>query len=241
MSDDALNSKLSDLGARIKDLRLSLGYTQEELGKKVGMSAQKISNIERGYTIGFVDDIGQLAKALGTHLEDLISNRKPPITGSSQATDNNQAITVPAISSSKPISDFKPHVIGAVLLPKRGKIPAGTPQEMFEETPVFIPVPETLLIGASSDTYLLEVAGNSLSGDGIYDGQLMVVDPNDKNIINHKIYILKIKENEYVARHIERRGNKLRIYSTNDNYRDLDSGQVEVLGRVRVKGNWDRC
>lgn len=39
---------MSDIGNRVKELRLSLGLTQEEFGEKIGLKKSGISNIENG-------------------------------------------------------------------------------------------------------------------------------------------------------------------------------------------------
>lgn len=39
---------MNDIGNRVKELRLSLGLTQEEFGEKIGLKKSGISNIENG-------------------------------------------------------------------------------------------------------------------------------------------------------------------------------------------------
>ena len=39
---------MNDIGSRVKELRLSLGLTQEEFGEKIGLKKSGISNIENG-------------------------------------------------------------------------------------------------------------------------------------------------------------------------------------------------
>ena len=39
---------MSDIGNRVKELRLSLGLTQEEFGEKIGLKKSGISNLENG-------------------------------------------------------------------------------------------------------------------------------------------------------------------------------------------------
>lgn len=64
---------MDGFGSRLKECRALMGLTQEALGKKVGMSAQKISNIERGYTTGLgVGDMLLLSDALGVSSDYLI-------------------------------------------------------------------------------------------------------------------------------------------------------------------------
>ena len=70
---------METFGSRIKECRKAKGLTQDGLGKITGMSAQKISNIERSYTTGLgVDDIVLLSKALNVSSEYLIENVRNP-------------------------------------------------------------------------------------------------------------------------------------------------------------------
>ena len=50
---------------RIKSLRTESGLRQSELGKAVGVSAQVISNIERGYTKPSTELVNRCAKYFG--------------------------------------------------------------------------------------------------------------------------------------------------------------------------------
>lgn len=52
------------IGARIKEQRQKIRYTQKMLADKVSASPQVISNWERGYTEPSADDISRLSEAL---------------------------------------------------------------------------------------------------------------------------------------------------------------------------------
>lgn len=49
----------------LREERLKRGYTQESLGKEVGLVRQAISNIENGINHPSVDTAQKLAKVLG--------------------------------------------------------------------------------------------------------------------------------------------------------------------------------
>ncbi len=55
---------MSNIGARIKEKRKEKKLTQIELGKSVSVSAQVISNWERGYSDPNHDDVARLAEVL---------------------------------------------------------------------------------------------------------------------------------------------------------------------------------
>lgn len=70
------------IGERIKNKRKQMRFTQAELGKLVNVSAQVISNWERGYSNPNHDDVARLAEALECSTEELhgrkVSNKKYP-------------------------------------------------------------------------------------------------------------------------------------------------------------------
>lgn len=57
---------------RIKSLRTESGLHQSELGKAVGVSAQVISNIERGYTKPSTELVNRCAKYFGVPTDYLL-------------------------------------------------------------------------------------------------------------------------------------------------------------------------
>lgn len=60
------------VGKRIKDLRTEANLLQSELGKAVGVSAQVISNIERGYTKPSTELVNRCAKYFGVPADYLL-------------------------------------------------------------------------------------------------------------------------------------------------------------------------
>jgi transcriptional regulator with XRE-family HTH domain len=64
------------LGQNIKRYRLFSGLDQEILAKRVGMSAQAISKIERGIENVAINNLIAIAKALDVTLEELVCQDK---------------------------------------------------------------------------------------------------------------------------------------------------------------------
>ncbi|MBI2596365.1 helix-turn-helix transcriptional regulator [Candidatus Daviesbacteria bacterium] len=60
-------------GARILELRKSIGLSQEKLGFETGLDRTYISGIERGLRNPSLENIGRLAKALKIPLSRLFS------------------------------------------------------------------------------------------------------------------------------------------------------------------------
>ena len=75
------------------------------------------------------------------------------------------------------------------------------------------------------------VSGDSLSGDGIHDGEILVVDP-DAVIEVGKIYIVRLEDGEICARHLIIEEGQVRLQSSNHLYEDLRVTGVQVIGKV---------
>ena len=61
------------IGNKIRELREKQGFTQTELGKKIGLSQKAVTSYERETREPGVETIQALAKALGVKVEDLFS------------------------------------------------------------------------------------------------------------------------------------------------------------------------
>lgn len=60
------------LGARVRELRLRRGWTQETLGERSGLSYKFIGEIERGTANPTIDSIEMIAKAFALDVEDML-------------------------------------------------------------------------------------------------------------------------------------------------------------------------
>jgi transcriptional regulator with XRE-family HTH domain len=65
------------IGERIRTQRLLEGMTQSELGNKLGVSFQQIQKYEKGANRVSSTRIGELAKALGVHVMQLLGGAEP--------------------------------------------------------------------------------------------------------------------------------------------------------------------
>ena len=80
------------VGKRIKDLRTEANLLQSELGKAVGVSAQVISNIERGYTKPSTELVNRCAKYFGVPADYLLGR----ITEKYSTTEQKEVPTLSA-------------------------------------------------------------------------------------------------------------------------------------------------
>lgn len=73
---------VSELGKRLRERRVALGLTQDELAARLFVTRQTISNYERGLSEPYLDTLRRLAEALETDIVALLgtepSSRKVP-------------------------------------------------------------------------------------------------------------------------------------------------------------------
>lgn len=73
-----------------------------------------------------------------------------------------------------------------------------------------------LLVPRPSSTYLMRVSGDSMTGAGIMDGSIVVVDRSIKPH-NGKIYVCYL-DGEFTVKRIEFKNNRCVLHSANSNY-----------------------
>lgn len=64
-----------EIGSRIKQYRKESGLTQEQLGEKINVSKNRISNWEQGINRPDADTIGAICRALNVSPSDLLNVR----------------------------------------------------------------------------------------------------------------------------------------------------------------------
>lgn len=64
------------LGVRMRELRKSAGFTQEELGEKTDLSYKFIGELERGQVNVSLDSLEKIAGALGVKVRDFFPKEK---------------------------------------------------------------------------------------------------------------------------------------------------------------------
>jgi len=113
-------------------------------------------------------------------------------------------------------------------LPLLGRIAAGRPIEAVTHDRR-IQVPAALR--TQGPCYVLEVRGDSMSDDGILDGDWVVVEQRD-HARNGEVVVALVDDEEATLKRIEQRPGVLRLHSANAAYAPLDYHP----GRVRIQG-----
>jgi repressor LexA len=223
------------VGAKIKRLREARGWTPYRLASEVGTSDTYIAKLERGIIRSpGAAMLMKLAETLGVTVNDLVSPEAPNSLARSP-TEADRLLELKRALDKFGLDDLK--FIGEVLqVPVRGSVHAGNPcvTEQEEGEALIISRPVVEKIANTSVVYALRISGESLSGDGIHTGDQILVLPTPTLDINGKLYVIRDPNTgESVVRHLYQTADgKIRIESSNPEYKPLVLRQVEIMGRV---------
>jgi repressor LexA len=119
----------------------------------------------------------------------------------------------------------------SVMVPILGSIAAGAPILADEEHSDTISVPSDMVRGIDKP-FLLKVKGDSMTGDGIFARDLVLIRPQSE-FNAHDIMAIRVGEEATIKR-IRRSGPKLELLSSNPSHapREVDAEDSEVIGRV---------
>ncbi|WP_299558142.1 transcriptional repressor LexA [uncultured Sulfitobacter sp.] len=122
--------------------------------------------------------------------------------------------------------------IEATELPVMGKIAAGVPIEAINQRSHGVTVPNAMLAGAGAH-YALEVQGDSMTGAGINDGDVVVI---RESVVadDGDIVVALVDDQEATLKRFKRRGSSIALEAANPAYetRVFPADQVKVQGRL---------
>lgn len=123
---------------------------------------------------------------------------------------------------------------GLLSLPLLGKVAAGVPIESLEHDE-FIDIPPSLIGGESHRTFALKVKGRSMIGDGIFDGDIILVQ-QQRHAHNGEIVVAMTENEATVKRYfLHKNPTRIELRPSNPDMQSLwynKASQVEILGTV---------
>jgi repressor LexA len=217
---------------KLRVLRKRLGVSPEKLADlctssddNATISGQYIRRLESGFIKSpTLETARVLARGLGVTVSELIDSEGIP-----------EPVKRPVGELLKELSER----MELVSLPLRGAVPAGYPFAVDQEQGESVEISREMLGSTRPDNaYALKISGDSLVGDKIHSGDTAVVDSKAMDVIDGKIYIVRIG-NEVCARHVHKQNDRFRLTSSNGDYKDILASEVEILGRVIAAGHWN--
>lgn len=117
---------------------------------------------------------------------------------------------------------------GAVPLPLLGRVAAGQPIEALESDRT-VDVPESM-ISSGGDCFVLRVSGDSMIGDGILDGDYVII-RKQAQAANGETVVALIGGNEATIKRYFRRGDRVELHAANPAYAPIIiDGQIARHG-----------
>ena len=117
-------------------------------------------------------------------------------------------------------------------IPVIGDVAAGVPILAEENVEDAFPLPVDFVRGDSSDTFILNVHGDSMINAGILSGDKVVVRPQP-SADDGQIVVARI-EDEATVKRLRRRSGQIWLMPENDNYSPIDGTNAEIIGVVKA-------
>lgn len=206
------------LAQKVKQARIEAGLSQEDLGKLLHYSGGNISRVENGQGGIDVSDLPKWANALGKPVEWFLSDSK------------DQPVGPRPMEVILKEAERRMEMLNVVEVPIMGRAPAGTPDLREQVIEGYEAIPRAWLTNAGKNVFAVYVNGESLAGDDLHDGDLVLVDP-DAPFADKKIYLVSYR-GEIVLRHVIRRNDHVELYSSNGDYKDIKAEEITIQGRV---------
>ncbi|PIZ70060.1 MAG: hypothetical protein COY10_00390, partial [Candidatus Portnoybacteria bacterium CG_4_10_14_0_2_um_filter_43_36] len=116
-----------------------------------------------------------------------------------------------------------------VRIPLLGTIAAGSPIEAIE-FPETINVPKSQL-SKSGEHFALRVQGDSMLGEGIFDGDTVIV-RKQPDAENGETIVALLKNNEVTLKKIYKEKNRFRLQPANPNFKPIFVKELVIQGKV---------
>ena len=193
----------AEFGQRLKEARLEAGLTLIDAARRAGVELTSVWRYEAGQREPMAHVIYALAKVYRKPVEWFYGEALP------QSYNREEVRNIDII----------------------GAISAGGFVESWQEDLGTMDVPASVLED-SPRAFALRVSGNSLASEGIWDGAMVVVDP-DAPVEDGKIYAIRRDGGEIAARRLFIVGRRLKVVSGDGDVVELTRSQVTIIGRIR--------
>ncbi len=117
-------------------------------------------------------------------------------------------------------------------IPLLGSIRAGEPIFAQNSIETYISFPDTIIASNVEDLFALNVKGDSMMGDGILDGDIIIV--RSQPIADDGEIVAALIEDEATVKRLDKRSKPMRLIASNPSYKpiELSNGNTRILGKV---------
>jgi repressor LexA len=184
------------LGEKIRKARINKGLTQSRLAQILGISNSTLNKYENNTLRPNVYILEKIAKVLDIPIQYFFENETPNFSNVKE--------------------------VEMVILPILGNIRAGQPLFAEEHLQGYMPFPKEML-SVGYEHFLLRAEGNSMIGDGIEDGDVVLIRVQNYVDYNGQIVAVIIDGNETCLKHLYHPENSdmVILRSSNPAYSDI--------------------
>lgn len=201
------------LGENLRAARKEAGLRQEDLADFVGVSQGALSQFEKGKTTPSNETYQIIRRELQKRIGEARVNVYLP-----------KSLALPADVVARRVAIRSAGAEIKVL----GRVAAGKPIQPFEmQEPITVP---SQMIARGRETFALQVQGDSMTGFGIFHGDIIILHENSEPS-NGQIVVAQLEEFEYTLKMWERRGDKITLKPANENFDEI----IRILGKDEVK------
>ncbi|MFA4885672.1 MAG: S24 family peptidase [Desulfotomaculaceae bacterium] len=190
------------IGARIKKARAERCLSQYDLGAMLGLTATAINYYEKGKRKIGIEDLHRLARVLAKPVAYFLSD---------QDLSASNGFKQPPIEKAEIINDLKD-------IPVIGTIRAGEASFSRQSLIGFLPLPRK---EAAAVAFALRVKGDSMVGEGIHEGDLVLINRQSHIDFNGQIVCALINGEESSLKILLREKDKIILRSANPAYPDI--------------------
>lgn len=195
------------IGGIIRKARIDRGFSQQELGAALGLTATAINYYEKGKRKISIEDIYRLSAVLKKPVEYFLPNasQDSKITAKNKKREYN----------SKELTG----------IPVLGAISAGEPLFSEQNCLGYLPVPGEK---AGELSFALKVKGNSMDGKGICDGDLVLIRRQSTVDFNGQIVCVLVNGENTLKMYLKEE-DKIILRSANPTYQDIVIDETSVV------------
>lgn len=221
--------KQIQFGSKIKELRNEHRFTVRQVAQQAGISSSFWSLVENGKrSIPKPATLEKMANGLREPKEKILNFAGLDIS-KNKIIENMGEITPFNIKET-------------IAIPVVGTIKCGPNGLALSDQDGYEPVQESE-IGDPNDYFWLKTKGDSMTGDGISDGDSALI-KKDVEIENGKIYAVIIEGEEETLKHVTKKNNSIVLTASNSNYQPRifvgsEINEIFIAGRlVQTKRNF---
>jgi repressor LexA len=197
-----------NIGDKIRQIRENKGIKRSWLAQNADISVSHLYKIESGLAKPSKKTLRRIAEVLGVPIDYLLKDQPVLISRELSLIE-------------KPLKK----------IPIYGRIPAGGPKEVWDDyIEGYISLPDV-----PDDGFALKVSGDSMTGEGIEEGDVVVILPN-RQIINGSIVVTVINGTEFTLKKYIYDKQHIILQPANEKYNPIVFTYEQASEMVRVIG-----